>query len=144
MENLTIKLATNQELEKALALLENNQLPTSDIAENVELYTVYNNENLIGTIGLEVFNTEGLLRSVSLDSTVQYKGFGTQILAIFEAKIKEKGIQNLYLLTTTAQGFFQKNNYQTISRDEVSDAIKETAEFKSVCPSSAIVMKKVI
>jgi amino-acid N-acetyltransferase len=143
MVNLTLKLAINEEFDIALKLLENNQLPTSDIGDNVELYTVYDHQNLIGTIGLEAFKSEGLLRSVCLDFEVQNKGYGSQMLAIFEEKIREKGIQNLYLLTTTAQKFFQKNNYQTISREDVSEAIRQTAEFKGVCPSSAIVMKKV-
>lgn len=151
MKNLTLKSAINEELDKALSLLENNHLPTSDIGKNVELYTVYDHQNLIGTIGLEAFNTclpdrqaEGLLRSFSLDSAVQNKGFGSKILTIFEEKISENGIKNLYLLTTTAQGFFEKNNYQTILRDDVSEVIRQTTEFKGTCPSSAIVMKKVL
>jgi amino-acid N-acetyltransferase len=144
MINLTLKLAINEELDKALKLLASNQLPTIDIGKNVELYTVYDYQNLIGTIGLESYDKEGLLRSFSLDFEVQNKGFGSQILTIFEGKIKERGIHNLYLLTTTAEGFFEKNNYETISREDVSEAIRQTAEFKGVCPSSAIVMKKVI
>jgi amino-acid N-acetyltransferase len=85
MKNLSLKLATNQELDKALMLLEKSKLPTSDIGENVALYTVYDHQNLIGTIGLEAFNSEGLLRSVCLDFEVQNKGFGSQILSLFEA-----------------------------------------------------------
>lgn len=142
--NITLTLAANQELDKALDLLEKSKLPTSDIGENVELYTVYDQEDLIGTIGLEAFNTEGLLRSFCLDFDVQNIGYGSEILTIFEERIREKGIQNLYLLTTTAQGFFEKNRYVTISREEVSEPIRETAEFKGVCPASAIVMKKVL
>jgi amino-acid N-acetyltransferase len=141
---MELKIAVNQELDKALMLLEKNKLPTSDIGENVALYTVYDHQNLIGTIGLEAFKTEGLLRSVCLDFEVQNKGFGTQILSLFEAQIREKGIKNLYLLTTTAQRFFEKNNYKVISRNDVSESIRETAEFKGVCPASAIVMKKVM
>jgi amino-acid N-acetyltransferase len=142
MINLTLKLAVNKEFDKALKLLENNHLPTSDIGDNVELYTVYDHQNLIGTIGLEPFNSEGLLRSVCFDFEAQNKGFGSKILTIFEAQIREKGIKNLYLLTTTAQRFFEKNNYKVISREDVSDAIRQTTEFKGVCPTSAIVMKK--
>jgi amino-acid N-acetyltransferase len=143
MINLNLKEAIKEELDKALKLLENNHLPTADIGDNVELYTVYDHQKLIGTIGLEAFKTEGLLRSVCLDSEMQNKGLGSQILTIFEGKIKEKGIKNLYLLTTTAQGFFQKNDYKTIAREDVSEAIRHTEAFKGVCPSSAIVMRKV-
>jgi amino-acid N-acetyltransferase len=142
MDTLSLKKAQNQDFDAAIQLLEKHQLPTSDIKDNVELYGIYEGDSMIGTIGLEAFNTEGLLRSVCIDAARQSKGLGTIILKKFEEKISQTGIQNLYLLTTTAKDFFEKNNYHIISRDTVPAAIKQTAEFTSVCPSSAIVMQK--
>ncbi len=50
----------------------------------------------------------------------------------------------LYLLTTTAKDFFNKEGYIVVNRDEVPEPIKNSSEFSSVCPSTAIVMKKEI
>jgi amino-acid N-acetyltransferase len=55
---------------------------------------------------------------------------------------KESGINCLYLLTTTAKAFFDKQGYCSIKREETPQAVKQTAEFSSLCPSSAVVMKK--
>ena len=142
MENISLKLVENQDWKTALKLLEKHQLPTADIGANVALYGVFQGSSLIGTMGLEAHNTEGLLRSVCLDSGFQNKGLGTIILKKIEEKIAQQGIQKIYLLTTTAKAFFEKNQYTVISRADVSDALKQTTEFTSTCPSSAIVMLK--
>jgi len=48
----------------------------------------------------------------------------------------------LYLLTTTAESFFQNFGYRTVERSLVPDLIQETVEFSSLCPDDATVMKK--
>jgi amino-acid N-acetyltransferase len=50
----------------------------------------------------------------------------------------------LYLITTTAKDFFNRQGYCIIQREKSPEAIKETAEFSSLCPSTAVVMKKQI
>jgi len=45
------------------------------------------------------------------------------------------------LLTTTADGFFQKQGWKVIHRNEVPEKIKTSTEFASICPSTAICMK---
>jgi amino-acid N-acetyltransferase len=142
MKRLTLTLIAKKEKSQALQFLEKHNLPTIDIDDSVELYGYYDHQKLLATIGLQAYNTEGLLRSVCVDIALQKEGFGSKILKTFEAKLHEKGIQNLYLLTTTAEDFFQKNNYIVIARDIVPEVIRQTAEFKGVCPASAIVMKK--
>jgi amino-acid N-acetyltransferase len=46
------------------------------------------------------------------------------------------------LLTQTAEAFFERHGYQVADRDHVPDEIKQSAEFQSLCPSSAICMTK--
>ena len=48
----------------------------------------------------------------------------------------------MFLLTTTAESYFGKRGYSTTSREAVPEAIRNTKEFASVCPSSAVVMVK--
>jgi amino-acid N-acetyltransferase len=75
---------------------------------------------------------------------LQGNGLGKFIIAGLEKVSKQKRIDCLYLLTTTAEDFFNKEGYEVINRDDVPESIKNTSEFSSVCPSSAIVMKKVL
>ena len=54
---------------------------------------------------------------------------------------KLKGVLEIYLLTTTAEGFFRRNGFERIERKIVPEVIKQTTEFTSLCPSSAVCMK---
>lgn len=127
---------------EAIALLEAHQLPTADLDEDKLLYLFKKEGKVIGTAGLEIFNDCALLRSVSVIEEEQGKGYGKIINDETEAYAKESGVQCLYLLTTTAAGFFDTQGYIGIQREAVPEVIRQTAAFRSLCPSSAVVMKK--
>ena len=61
-----------------------------------------------------------------------------------EMYAKESGIECLYLITTSAKAFFDQLGYGVIERNAAPESVKQTAEFSSLCPSSAVVMKKLI
>jgi amino-acid N-acetyltransferase len=127
---------------KALALLQESNLPVSDLDDQKELYGLVHDTEIAGTGGLELFDNCALLRSVSVKKDLQGNGLGKFITRELEKISKQRGIDCIYLLTTTAKDFFSKEGYGIISREEVPDSIKSTSEFSSVCPSSAIVMRK--
>lgn len=138
-----LKIAlTDAERQAAITLLQTHNLTTSDIDNDKLLYLLIDGEKVIGTAGLEIFGNCALLRSVSIAKEEQGKGYGKIISEEIEKYAKEAGINCMYLLTTTAKDFFDKQAYCTIKREEAPAAIKLTAEFSSLCPSSAAVMKK--
>ena len=142
---LLLKIAISEnERNEAIALLQEQQLPTSDIDDDKLLYLLWKDERIIGTAGLDIFEDCALLRSVSVIKEEQGKGFGKVINKEIENFAKESGINCLYLLTTTAKDFFDKQGYCAIKREEAPVAVQQTAEFSSLCPSSAVVMKKSI
>jgi amino-acid N-acetyltransferase len=75
---------------------------------------------------------------------VQKVGLGKFIVEELEKITKGKGINRLYLLTTTAEDFFTKLGYKIIDRKELPIEIKNTTEFTSVCPSTASVLRKLL
>lgn len=127
---------------KAIAILKQHQLPVEDIDADKPLYLLLDGQRVIGTAGLEMFEDCALLRSVSVIKAEQGKGFGRIITAELEKQVKESGINCLYLITTSAKGFFERQGYGIIKRAESPAAIKQTAEFTALCPASAVVMKK--
>jgi len=122
--------------------LEKNNLPVSDLDDSKKLFGLVHDNELVGTGGLELFDGSALLRSVSVRKGLQGRGLGKFITRELEKISKQRGIDCIYLLTTTAKDFFSKEGYEVISREEVPESIKSTTEFSSVCPSSAIVMRK--
>lgn len=141
--SLVLKIATSEKERKhAINLLQQQNLPTSDIDEDKLLYLLMNGEAAIGTAGLEIFDDCALLRSVSVIKEEQGKGFGKVVNEEMEKYARESGINCLYLLTTTAKDFFDRQGYCVISREDSPASIQRSAEFTSLCPSTAVVMKK--
>lgn len=142
---LHLKVVVDEiERQEAIDLLQQQHLPVSDIDEDKVLYLLKADERTIGTVGLEIFEDCALLRSVSVLKQEQGKGYGKYINEEIEKYVKEAGISCLYLLTTTAKDFFNKQGYCVINREDAPASVQQTAEFTSLCPSSAVVMKKKI
>lgn len=143
--NIEFKKTIPEKKSEVLTLLALANLPTLDIGDNVELFSLETNGNIIGTAGLEVIGNIGLLRSVSVLETQKGNGYGNLIVQNLEEFAKTQNIKELYLLTTTAKEFFEKKcNYEVVERINVSTEIQNSQQFASVCPSSAVVMRKVL
>jgi amino-acid N-acetyltransferase len=127
-------------------ILLSHSLPVDDLA-NVELVNFFGcgeEENPKGVIGLEIFGSDGLLRSLAVESEVQGEGCGTSLLSALEQHSKSVGVENLYLLTETAEEYFKNKGFEAIDRECAPEPIKQTTQFSSLCPSSATLMRKVM
>ncbi|MFK8020885.1 MAG: arsenic resistance N-acetyltransferase ArsN2 [Pseudomonadales bacterium] len=131
-------------LEQVLDLLKVCDLPTEDVANlDLSLFLAIEQENqLAGIIGLEMHGSSGLLRSLAVTPTHRNSGSGQKLVRDIEALARSLGLSTLYLLTTTAEVFFERLGYQHIARHLVSPEIQATSEFASICPDSAAVMGK--
>jgi len=125
-------------------ILNENDLPTDDLAEiNLDhFFGCGETARPRGVIGLEVHGTDGLLRSLAVDSEVQGLGCGSSLFKQLEHHSKSIGVKTLYLLTETAEKYFEKKGFESIARELASESIKQTKEFTDLCPGSATVMRK--
>jgi amino-acid N-acetyltransferase len=55
---------------------------------------------------------------------------------------RERGIEDVYLLTTTAEHYFPRFGFACVSRDAVTGGVESSIEFQEACPASATVMRK--
>jgi amino-acid N-acetyltransferase len=139
---MNITAITQNNFPSAIALLNKNNLPTEDISDKTGLFVLEEENKVIGTIALEHDNSDALLRSLGVSEEKRGTGLGKELVAFIEDYARKQGLQNIYLLTTTAANFFAKRDYHVIDRNSVSQFIKNTSEYCSVCPASATVMKK--
>jgi amino-acid N-acetyltransferase len=130
--------------DEIIRLLKENNLPTEDLDEHKKLFALVDDTGIIGTGGLELFEDSALLRSVSVKESARGWGYGKVIVSELESLCEEKNITGIYLLTDTAKEFFEKLGYEVLERSSVPSEIRETTEFSQLCPTSAIVMKKVL
>jgi amino-acid N-acetyltransferase len=69
------------------------------------------------------------------------KGYGKMLTLKLIEYAREIKLKEVYLLTTTAKEFFEKLGFEEVNRDQVPSEVKNSNEFKYLCPSTAICMK---
>lgn len=135
--------ATEQNRLQIIQLLQSQNLPFQDLPTDLSNFcVVMQEEKVIGLIGLERYGRCGLLRSMVVHPDYRNKSIAGKLVNMLEERAKESGVETMYLLTETAENYFDRKGYDTITRNDVPDALKQSSEFSHVCPISATVMKK--
>jgi amino-acid N-acetyltransferase len=128
------------------SLLEAAGLPTADLTEarGLQMWVAEASDSLLGVIALEPFGSQALLRSLAIAPEYRKRGLGQKLVARVEHEAKAQGIERLVLLTETAETFFLRLGYEATDRSDVRDKVKQSAEFRSLCPVSAVCMTKAL
>ena len=125
-------------------LLGDAGLPTDDLdPELLEHFLIAElGDEIVGLVGLETYDTNGLLRSLVVTSRSRSTGLGKKLVSALEAAAQAAGIKDLWLLTIDAEGYFATLGYVIVARDAVPEAIRLSDEFAELCPDSAHLMMK--
>jgi arsenite methyltransferase len=136
-----IRAARPSDLAAVERLLAASGLPLDGVREALSTFVVAERAGeILGVGGLEVCRDDALLRSVTVAPGWRGRGLGRTLVERLIALAQSRGIRALYLLTTTAEHYFPRFNFVRTSRDAVPPAVRETVEFRRVCPDSAVVM----
>ena len=138
------RLAQLGDLPAVTALLDEADLCYDDLTPEHMLHflVLRKGDELVGAVGLEAFDSDALLRSLIVAPGHRGEGLGIRLVDGIEEHARERGVASLYLLTTTADRFFERHGYERIERASVPGTIGETTEFLSFCPDSAVCMLK--
>lgn len=144
ISNLTLRSATDADTDVIRDLLARNGLPTSDLsaAARPEFVIVIGAGQVIGIGALEYFGSAALLRSVAVEQQRRGSGTGRLIVEELERRARAARVNELILLTLTARDFFERLGYRAKSRAAVPSAVLNSAEFRSLCPATAICLAK--
>jgi amino-acid N-acetyltransferase len=124
-------------------LLAEAGLPVDDLdTAPVRFWVARDAGEIVGAVGVEAYGTVGLLRSLVVLPARRGEGVGAAMVQALEGESCREGIDLLVLLTQTAQRFFAKQGYSVQGRHDVPASIQDTAEFRSLCPASAVCMSK--
>ncbi|MTI21617.1 GNAT family N-acetyltransferase [Fulvivirga sp. RKSG066] len=138
-----MRLLGKTDKESVNQLLRSCNLMTDSIDfDHHQILGEFENDDLIAMAVLEIYESDALLRSVAVKSSLKNKGRGTELVKEVEDHARSLNVDHVYLLTETAKGFFQKLNYTEINRSLAPISVRQTEQFSKLCPESAICMYK--
>ncbi len=139
--NVAIASASAADLPDILSLRERAKLPRAGVPENLEGSVVAKEgDRIVGCAALEQYGKCGLLRSVVVDVTMRGLGLGQQLTQAMLTRARERNLARIYLLTETAPDFFPRFGFRVVKRDTVDAGVKQSVEFTSACPDTAVAM----
>jgi amino-acid N-acetyltransferase len=142
---MRIERATDAEGPEIQAMLRAAGLPVEDLSTApVRFWLAREGQSLAGAIGIERYGNAGLLRSLAVDPGHRAHGMATALVQALELAMRAEGLKTMVLLTQTAEGFFGKRGYVLTPREQIPEEIRQTAEFRSLCPATAACMSKAL
>ncbi|MCI0417048.1 arsenic resistance N-acetyltransferase ArsN2 [bacterium] len=140
---LSVRFAKPEDFEDIRNLLKSTQLPFEDVETgNGHFLLAKREDQLVGCVGLQIYGDDGLLRSLVVNENERSQGLGKVLTQEILEYALRLNLRKIYLLTTTADGFFAKRGFVRTDRTSVPDTIRSTKEFSSLCPSTAVFMSK--
>jgi SAM-dependent methyltransferase len=140
---LEISTAGAQDFQEVANLLQTENLPVDDLSPELPHFLLARaNGTLVGVAGLEVYGTDALLRSVAVHKDYRNFRIARRLTEDLIKQVRLSGVKDVYLITTTADKYFEKQGYTRVNRENVPASIGATQQFSSLCPSSAVVMHR--
>jgi amino-acid N-acetyltransferase len=142
LKNISVEPANPSDLPAILNLLEQSHLPQAGIGDHLATAVVARaGHEVIGCAALEMYGPAALLRSVAVAPAYRGQGLGQRVTEAALRLAQYQGVSQLYLLTETAGDFFPKFGFRPVDRSQVSPAVRNSVEFTSLCPDSALAME---
>lgn len=144
MKPATIRSAETRDVQAIERLLRSNALPEAGVAERLGTTLVaLDDGSVVGTAAVELFADGALLRSVAVTPDRRSTGVGSILVRRALDLAAAHGVDDVFLLTTTADAYFPRFGFQRVGREAVPVGVRSSEEFTSSCPASAIVMRRV-
>jgi len=140
---MKIARAETDHLDHMLDLLRSADLPTEGVVESLADYWVALEEpdGVVGLIGLEIHGPDGLLRSLVVHPDQRRRGLAARLCSELFGRARAELLRAVYLLTTDAAEYFTRHGFASVERSDVPVGIRESQEFSTLCPVSAVVMR---
>lgn len=120
-------------------------LPHSDLGKPHQRFWMLSRDgHALGFAGIELYGNAALLRSVVVVPEFKGRGYGAALVAETLEQARAVQLQEAWLLTTTAAGFFEHLGWQLRQRQDAPADMAGSEEFASLCPASAACLSKTL
>lgn len=140
-----VRPATSGDWEGIAQLLTERRLPTEGARDHLATFVVATEgPALLGCAGIERYGDVGLLRSVAVAANAGGRGVGAELVRGLLVRARSLGLRELYLLTTTAAGYFPRFGFERIGREALPSSLQASEELSGACPASAAAMRLIL
>lgn len=139
--SVAIRQAWAADLASVEGLLQAAGLTAAGVAEHIAEFQVAEaGGQIVGTAGLELYGRAALLRSVAVDPAYRGRAVGRALVARVLDRARAQGVDVVFLLTTTAAGYFRRFGFIPVARDVVPAEVQASPEFGDECCATAETM----
>lgn len=126
----TVRKATTADVEWIISLLRNANINDRGVDKHLHRFLVVEDpaqsNSRVGTVGLEVYGEQGLLRSFVMESESWNATAGLQLIGVVLAYTGRLGLRNIYLLTGMAQTIFEHFGFREVDWEKVPADIRRS------------------
>ena len=138
-----IRATTERDYTQVCSLLQSESLPTIDLENDLPHFFVKTvGEEIVGSIGMERYGQSALLRSMIVSPAFRNKGIAADLVYQLTGYAKGQGVKKLFLITNTAEVYFEKLGFIRVARETVEKDVLRSGEFNGLCPASSAIMMK--
>jgi N-acetylglutamate synthase-like GNAT family acetyltransferase len=120
-------------------------LPTEDLEDGGRSFFAFeDNGRPIGFGGFELYGEDALLRSVVILQEARGMGYGRAVTEAVLARAHEAGARTAYLLTTTAEAFFEHDGFRRVERSTAPASILATRQATTICATAALLARPIV
>lgn len=133
MTNIAIRPARPDELETIEGLLRTVSLPLFGAADFLDTFWIAENAGeVVGCVGLEVYEDAGLLRSAVVSKDMRGTGLGGRLTRRVIDEAKAAGVRDLYLFTMDAGPFFGHMGFENCTMEDFSENGRKCTQWLAV------------
>lgn len=128
---IVIRIATEKDLLPIQHLLAKASLSERGIEQNIDNFLVVEDpeKKIIGTVGFEPIENDGLLRSLVMSSESWNAKIGLDFIELAVSYGKQKGYETLYLLTNSSLPFFEYIGFRILEENEIPKHLRASEHF---------------
>lgn len=132
--------ATDAPLREALL---SASLPVADLTEpGRTFFRLDGDGETIGFGGYELYGPDMLLRSVVVVPAHRGHGHGETLTELVLSAGARAGARDAYLMTASAEVFFERHGFRRIPRHEAPASILATRQATTICSSAAMLTRR--
>lgn len=139
--SLILEPLPGDDIDELAATLREAELPHQDLGGLTKRFFCASvGGKIVGYVGLEISGTDALLRSAVIFIRARHCGHGRSMVERLLAVATDYGVERVWLLTTSAPGFFAKIGFTDVNRATVPTALAASEEFALHAPATAVCM----